>query len=138
MCYHEICNDYSREEVISYLEEVIEKDQRNILLQLKEIELSPKNPVNNLPSEQREKAIAARREFVEQGYLRIEEPCNCGNRIQHNNGGNYHQIITLKRDSGSYFIKEDTTCELTAEPEWWPLDNIKEVFKEIEKHADWL
>lgn len=45
------------------------------------------------------------------------EPCDCGSHIRHNNGGNYHDEIAFAIEGGNYFVKEDTTCELTVE-EW--------------------
>ena len=74
-----------------------------------------------LPSEQgvEIKRSLALLDGMEQGdRLHLDEPCNCGARIQHDNGGNYHEIITIAFDMGSYYVKYDTTCELVAAAEW--------------------
>ena len=63
------------------------------------------------------------------------EPCDCGSRISHNNGGNYHDEIYLHRDGDEVFVKYDTTCELTPPAEWEACKDWKLV---IEQNADWL
>jgi len=55
--------------------------------------------------------------------------------MQAKQGGNYHESITLKRDSGQVFIKYDTTCELGPPAEWEMCEDFEAV---IRKHADWL
>lgn len=88
-----------------------------------------------LPSEQKECIDQAIADFNETGSLSIYEPCDCGNRISHNNGGNYHDEIYLKRDSGEIFVKYDTTCELVAPAEWQECDDLEAV---IRQNADYL
>ena len=88
-----------------------------------------------LPSETKEAIEVAFQEFKESGKLDIFEPCNCGSHIQHNNGGNYHQEIYLQRDGDQVFVKYDTTCELTSDPECELCDDWKNVIRE---NADWL
>lgn len=93
--------------------------------------------MRNLPS-QREKLVELAKKKLEiTKELGIYEPCNCGNRVQHNNGGNYHQEIYLAIDKGRYFVKYETTCELVAPAEW--SETTKEKAMEIiEQHGDWL
>ncbi len=91
--------------------------------------------MNLLPSEQREHAESAIREFQEEKFLAIHEPCDCGSHIRHNNGGNYHDIITLRRDSGQVFVKYGTTCELTPPVLWEVCEDPEAVIRE---YADWL
>lgn len=56
---------------------------------------------------------------VEQGKkIILEEPCDCGSMIRHNNGGNYHDITYLTKDAGKYFIRDDSTSELEPPAEW--------------------
>ncbi len=88
-----------------------------------------------LPSEQQERIKKAIATLEETASLSIFEPCDCGNQISHNNGGNYHDEIYLKRDSGKTFVKYETTCELVA-PAQWELCNDPEVV--IRQNADWL
>ena len=64
-----------------------------------------------LPSERTEKQLAALRKFIDKGEITLNEPCNCGEQIKHNNGGNYHDIISIKADGGDYFIRNSTTYE---------------------------
>jgi len=57
----------------------------------------------------RENAI----EMFEQGHrVQLHEQCNCGDRVRHNNGGNYHEIVTLKREGDGARLYSDSTCEL--------------------------
>ena len=93
--------------------------------------------MHNLPSKQKELIEKAKAEFKETGKLNIYEPCNCGNRIQHNNGGNYHDEIYLAIDEGKYFRKDDTTCELTEPAEWYEITEA-DAMQCIEDNADWL
>ena len=88
-----------------------------------------------LPSKQKEKVAAAIKKYDEIGKLNIYEPCDCGSHIRHNNGGNYHKIISLQCDEGKHFIMEDSTCELNAPAEWEPCENPHKI---IEENADWL
>lgn len=91
-----------------------------------------------LPSEQRVAEIAAGELAHQQlsrndgSGIRLEEPCNCGSNISHNNGGNYHAIVTVVRDDGRYFIREDTTCELVDTPEWEEIDHDTAVNRIVE------
>lgn len=88
-----------------------------------------------LPSVAKERVQQAIEEFEKTGNLIICEPCDCGSHIRHNNGGNYHDIIHLTRDSGRVFVKFDTTCELVAPAEWEDCENPEQI---IQDHADWL
>ncbi|MHC4195647.1 MAG: hypothetical protein ACYSQZ_06855 [Planctomycetota bacterium] len=88
-----------------------------------------------LPSEQKERLYKAIDEFVETGELAIYEPCDCGSHVRHHNGGNYHQEIFLRRDSGKCFVKYDTSCELMPPAEWEECGSPVDV---IRRHADWL
>jgi hypothetical protein len=55
-------------------------------------------------------------EMFEQGhFVQLNEQCNCGDQVRHNNGGNYHQIITLKREGDGARCYSDSTCELVDE-----------------------
>lgn len=89
-----------------------------------------------LPSEQKERIEEAVEQFNSTGQLTIEEPCDCGNQVRHNNGGNYHDIIRLARDNDKTFIVEDTTSELEAPAEWEEASESAEEI--IAKYADWL
>ncbi len=89
----------------------------------------------NLPSEQKEKIEKAIKTFEGTGNLSIYEPCNCGSQVRHNNGGNYHTEIYLRRDSGDAFVKFETTCELVPRAEW---EECKSPEAVIRGNADWL
>ena len=88
-----------------------------------------------LPSEQAQRATQAIIQFSETGSLVINEPCDCGSHIRHNNGGNYHDIIFLQHDGDQAFVKYETTCELTPPAEWETCDDPEKVIRD---HADWL
>lgn len=88
-----------------------------------------------LPSQQKNAIERAIKEFEKNGKLSIFEPCDCGSRVQHNNGGNYHEEIYLSKDSGQAFVKYETTCELIDPAEWEICDDWQKV---ITDHADWL
>jgi len=71
-------------------------------------------------------------------YVYLREKCDCGHRIRHNNGGNYHHILRFKRDeSGYYWYKDTSTCELTSRK--WRRTDANEVEEKIamfiEKHG---
>ena len=91
--------------------------------------------MNLLPSEQKKRIEQAIETFGKTDSLSIFEPCDCGNRIRHNNGGNYHDEIYLKRDSGKVFIKYETTCGLVAPAEWGECEEPEAI---ILQYADWL
>jgi|GEM_PF-4114873 hypothetical protein len=97
--------------------------------------------MKNLPNERKANEFAALDKFIEEGELTICEPCNCGSQIRHNNGGNYHQIVTLKKEGEHVFVQFSSTCELIDEEEWqqvdkmWPPTNVAEIIHEC---GDWL
>jgi len=67
-----------------------------------------------LPSEQIKslEQLPALLQQIEQGLVVVlSEPCDCGYQIRHSNGGNYHQITTLAKDMGEYYIIEGSTSE---------------------------
>lgn len=88
-----------------------------------------------LPTEQATAVETAISEFEQSGELIIREPCDCGDWVKHNNGGNYHQIISLRRDGNKVYSKFDTTCELTPESEWQEEMDWQAVIRD---NADWL
>jgi hypothetical protein len=93
--------------------------------------------MTNLPAIQKRNSESAKALFRRTGELSIYEPCNCGSHIRHNNGGNYHEIISLAHSEGEYFIKRDTTCELAIPAEWEKISE-DEAINAIEQYADWL
>jgi hypothetical protein len=41
----------------------------------------------------------------------MSAPCDCGEQIRHNNGGNYHQrVLVFKYDKGYAVVLTDTRC----------------------------
>lgn len=101
------------------------------------VEVIDTNERRLLPSEQNQKISDAYSKFQRDGELWIYEPCDCGSHIQHNNGGNYHDIIGLRKDDDRYFVKYETTCTLVAEAEWEEIFSAS-VKKIIEDNSDWL
>jgi hypothetical protein len=93
------------------------------------------NSMHLLPSEQEKRTNEAINTFNETGELAIYEPCDCGSQVRHNNGGNYHGEIYLLRDSGKWFVKYETTCELMPPAEWEECGSPVDI---IRQHADWL
>lgn len=90
-----------------------------------------------LPSEKKsaiEKAIA---ELEEKKTYYIEEPCDCGSMIRHNNGGNYHSWYEIAIDEGQYFVKAGCTSELEP-PYKWEKSTKENVYLLIQDCADWL
>lgn len=74
-----------------------------------------------LPSELRARIEEIRKEIrnLKEGErLCYEEPCNCGNNIRHNSGGNYHDIVTIALDGGDYWRLDDSTGGLNEAAEW--------------------
>jgi len=48
------------------------------------------------------------------GFAVLEEDCNCGLQIRHNNGGNYHQNVEYSKgtEPNEYYEQWDDSCEL--------------------------
>lgn len=88
-----------------------------------------------LPSEKAVAIEQAIKQFNEFEELYIYEPCDCGSQIRHNNGGNYHDSLSLKRDEGRVYLKRETTCELTPDAEWELCEDWEKV---IRVNGDWL
>ncbi len=88
-----------------------------------------------LPSEQKERIEKSIAELEANDCLSIFEPCNCGSQVMHNNSGNYHSIIDLRKDTGKFYVKYEATCELVPPAEWQECENPKAIIKE---NADWL
>jgi len=83
-------------------------------------------------------------EMKEHGYrvgpairLGFAEPCDCGAHIRHFNGGNYHERVTIAVDSGRFFIKRETTCELEPPAEWEEV-SAEDLVPIIEECSDWF
>jgi hypothetical protein len=89
-----------------------------------------------LPSERADAVEQALIEYKKSGHITIREPCDCGSRIQHNDGGNYHRLITLKNDGGILYVKYDTTCVLTPAAEWE--ESYSDIEEYLNSYADWL
>lgn len=87
-----------------------------------------------LPTEQKARLALAIKKFRETGELTICEPCNCGEQIRHDNGGNYHGIVEIRRD-GKTYVRIYSTCELVETPEW---EYCKNPYHLISEYADWL
>jgi hypothetical protein len=79
----------------------------------------------------------AEREFFETSHLKIYEPCDCGSKILHNNGGNYHEIAFFLKEEDKYWFKLETTCELEPEAGWQEVEK-KDITNLIKYYADWL
>lgn len=90
-----------------------------------------------LPSEKEAAIKKAKDYFIANGKLCISEPCDCGSRIMHNNGGNYHDIVSLRKDKDRYFIAIDSTSEFEPEADWREI-TFQQALEYIEKYGDWL
>lgn len=81
-----------------------------------------------------EKAKKAYKILHQNNKVKISEKCDCGMKILHNDGGNYHQQLKLKREEGRYWYKNDTTCKLVSKK--WKLihpDELPEKINDIIK-----
>jgi hypothetical protein len=67
----------------------------------------------------------------------VDEPCNCGSQIRHNNGGNYHNEVDFAFDSGKWYARFGSTSELDNPAEWQE-SSLNEAEQYIRDHADWL
>lgn len=101
------------------------------------VEANRVSGLHKLPSEQQEAVKRAIAKLEKEKELYIEEPCDCGSHIRHNNGGNYHDWYDLKIDNGVYFIMEGSTCELES-PSTWESATKEKVYQLIQDCADWL
>lgn len=88
-----------------------------------------------LPSELRKEIWKAIHYYDENGSITIEEPCNCDSHIRHNNGGNYHDIISIRQDEEKHFQIIETTSELEPPAKWFEINNPYDV---IIKYGEWL
>lgn len=91
--------------------------------------------MRHLPSEREAAIAAASAEYNSTGRLDICQPCDCNGQIRHNNGGNYHGRVFLRRDSGNDFVAYDSTSEFDSLSEWEPVRSVRKI---IEEYADWL
>lgn len=68
--------------------------------------------------------------------LKIDGPtrfynCDCGSRIMHSNGGNYHQTIEFRYSNGVLEWQHDNTCELLpAKNDWKPVKNLPKLIRD--------
>ena len=83
------------------------------------------------------KIAQAIEKFEQESLNIIEEPCNCGMRIRHNNGGNYHQNILIRKDKVGVYVMYGDTCELTEDDDWREIQPAQ-VIEIIHRYADWL
>jgi hypothetical protein len=90
--------------------------------------------MRNLPSVQKWNVEIAKQEFLKEGHLEINEPCDCAGQIRHYNGGNYHEEIVLAKDCGKVFVKYGSSSEYD-DSEWEECDDWERV---VEEHRDWL
>lgn len=90
-----------------------------------------------LPSEKRIKVEEAKKDFVVKSKIEIHEPCNCGDHIRHNDGGNYHESVFMQIDEGRYFRKIESSCKLISEAEWEEISK-EEAISTIDERGDWL
>lgn len=73
-----------------------------------------------LPSEQTERQRSILMEFltyVKHGF-QMNEPCDCGSQVRHNNGGNYHKIVEFTMDGGKVWRRSQTTSEYDQWGAW--------------------
>ena len=94
-----------------------------------------------LPREQKERLqqLPTILQKIKQGAIvYLDEPCDCGSHIRHNDGGNYHARIQIAYDDGRYYVKEGSTCRLLPPPEWEEAteDYVKRLIEEALKE-DW-
>jgi hypothetical protein len=49
--------------------------------------------------------------------VRFDEPCDCGARTMHHNGGNYHRFVEARMRGKTFELRFGDTCELTPPAE---------------------
>jgi hypothetical protein len=74
--------------------------------------------MNLLPSQQSETQRKALLLFLEQGRIRLQEPCDCGSTVRHNNGGNYHAVVDIRMDGGKVWRTETFTGDYGSPDDW--------------------
>ncbi len=74
-----------------------------------------------LPSKQTTAQVTALRYLLDFAELTLREPCNCGSQPRHNNGGNYHEVISFKLDAGQVFRTETFTGDYGPPDDWKPV-----------------
>jgi len=71
-----------------------------------------------LPSRQSKLQCKAVMLFLAEGGIQLDEPCDCGSHVRHNNGGNYHKVLRVRADSGKFYIQHDITYEDSTPSDW--------------------
>ena len=75
-----------------------------------------------LPSEMTDRQKLAFSMLLAEGQVTLNDPCDCGSHIRHNNGGNYHLSSTYRLDGGRCFKRTTSSSEYDAlEPGWQEL-----------------
>lgn len=72
-----------------------------------------------LPSLQTVRQVKAFKKFLINEGIHLQEPCDCGSQVRHNNGGNYHSIVKFAMESGKCFRSGNTfTGDYSPDDEW--------------------
>ena len=98
--------------------------------------ISKEKKMRLLPSQKKARVEKALAELHANRCITVEEPCDCGSHIRHNNGGNYHQIMKFQEDSGRWYAQKDSTSQY-----YHPRlreSTLAEAEEFIRSHADWL
>ena len=120
--YNEILEKEEVREDFTLKEYVLNKYYRNVHLMTKEDYEELKVEETEFRTNKGKKSY---KKLHDSGNVVLAEKCDCGPRILHNNGGNYHARLKIMRDENDrYWYKSYTTCELTSY-KWKKLDARK-------------
>lgn len=56
--------------------------------------------------------------FATARKVEVCEPCDCGSQIRHNNGGDYHTVISFRMDAGKCWRPETHTGDYGPPDDW--------------------
>jgi hypothetical protein len=71
-----------------------------------------------LPTQQTERQKSFLRKFLDEGKIDLCEPCDCGNMVRHNNGGNYHALTQFRMEGGKVYRNATNTSDYAPEDDW--------------------
>ena len=71
-----------------------------------------------LPTQQTDRQADALRQFLDARGVSLNEPCDCGSQVRHNNGGNYHAIVNFTMNAGKCWRTETFTGDYGPDDDW--------------------
>ena len=90
-----------------------------------------------LPEQQGRILRRAMTELLTGGSTDIQQPCNCGGQVRHNNGGNYHSIIEARVAEDGQILWRDGSTSDYDDSDWERIELAKLYDILRERIASW-